>query len=435
MPFIAVAESMPDAAPDALTIDEIVAAMLAVVDVLPPAQRPLAECRGAVLAHAVTAPVDLPHRCVASRDGYAVRAVDTSTATSACPVHLPVVGESAPGVASPEALPTGSAFRVMTGTPLPDGADAVVRSEDAVAAAPEGGGHEIGVIAPVARGQFVADAGSEFEHGAEVLPAGTVLGPAELAVMAALGLADALVVPRPRVAVVVTGSELRRVRADPELTQLHASNGVLVTAMVEACGGVVESVRVASDDPSELADALLAALRADLVLTTGGTGRGANDLTSRVLQEREVSSLRDVKVRGSRPASFRLLRRDDRLVPHLALPGRPVAATIAFCLLAWPLLRHLSARPPQRAASVRARLGAIPPGVRTFQRFLPVRLRRCGREWEAVPTRDASLYGLAAAVGAHGFALVGQEHGEVAAGRLVQVVVPPWLDTVAHDAD
>jgi len=430
------AASIATAASGNLTTDDIVAAMLSMVDSLAQMQQPLAECRDCVLAQPVIAPVHLPHRSIASRDGYAVRAADVAAASLARPVRLIVVGDIAPGEATSDALLAGGAFRVMTGAPLPPGTDAVVRREDLHAPPATAHPGHVDVGAPVTPGQFVALSGSEFTAGAQVLSEGSTLGPAELAVLAALGFSSAPIVPKPRVGIVVTGTELRQGSSHTELATLHASNGVLVRAMVEACGGVVESVRITSDDPDRLAEALLDATAADLVVTTGGTGRGAKDVMAHALREREAGSLWNLKVRGSRPAAFRVLHSavGDRLVPHLALPGRPVAAIVAFLLFAYPLLRHLSARPRRTASCIAARLAAIPPDFGQAQRFLPVSLRRSGGGWEAVPTGDASLYGLAAAVGAHGFALVGPEFAEAAEGREVQVVIPPWHDRVMHEA-
>lgn len=419
-----------------MTTDEIIAAMLAGVAELAPVSQPLAECGDCLLASPVIASADLPHRSLASRDGFAVRAADVSATSVSLPIRLPVVGEISFGETVSGVLPAGCAFRVMTGAPLPNGADAVVRFEDVQFQHAAACQDHVDILFPAASGQFVAVAGSEFAAGTAVLQAGLTLGPTELAVLSALGLTHALVVPKPRVAIVVTGTELRRQSADSELPKLYASNGVLVTAMLDACGGVVESLRIVSDDPAELADALQSATSADFIVTTGGTGRGSRDVMGNVLRDREVSSMWNLKVRGSRPATFRLLRRPlgDRLIPHLALPGRPVAAMVAFSLFACPLLRRLSARPPRKARYLWARLAAIPQELQKSQRFLPVRLRFRESGWEAVPTGDASLYGLAAAIGAHGFALLGQASDEPAAGQLAQVLIPPWQEMVEDEA-
>jgi len=416
-----------------MTTDEIIAAMLAGLPQLAPVRQALAECRDCFLASPVIAAADLPHWPLASRDGYAVRAADVASASASVPIRLPVAGEIAPGESTPGALPAGCAVRVLTGAPLPAGADAVVRTEDT--RFPHAAENHVEVLSAAAAGQFVASIGSEFAAGATALRAGLTLGPAELAALAALGLGHALVIPKPRVAIVVSGSELRQKGVASELSQLYASNGVLVTSMVEACGGVVESLRIVSDDPAELATALRCATSADLIVTTGGTGRGARDVIGKVLREQEVSSMWNLKVRGSRPATFRMLRAHPggRLVPHLALPGRPVAAMVAFSLFAWPLLRRLSGRAPRKIHYLRARLAAMPEGEHKSQRFFPVYLRHRKSGWEAVPTGDASLYGLAAAIGAHGFALLGQARVE-ATERLVRVLLPPWQETISHDA-
>ena len=416
--------------------DEIIAAMLAEVAELTAVSRPLVECRDCLLAGPVVASANLPPWPVASRDGYAIRAADVSIASASFPIRLPVVGEIAPGEAPPDTLAAGCALRVMTGAPLPAGADAVVRSEDARFEHATSPHDNVDILFPVASGQFVAQAGSEFASGAPAVPAGLTLGPAELAAMAALGLSHALVIPRPQVAIVVTGTELRRQSAASEFSNLYASNGVLVTAMVQACGGVVASLRIVSDDRVELTDALQSAMSADFIVTTGGTGRGSRDVMGTVLQDQEATSMWNLKVRGRRPATFRMLRKrlGDRLIPHLALPGRPVAAMVAFSLFAFPLLQRLSGRPQRKAQYRRARLAAIPESVQKSQRFFPVRLRYRESRWEAVPTGDASLYGLAAAIGAHGFALLGQSRDEPAAGRLVRVLVPPWQEIVRYDA-
>ena len=419
-----------------MTTDEIIAAMLERVAVPAPVSQPLAECRDCLLASSVIASANLPHRSIASRDGYALRAADVATASASSPIRLPIVGEIAPGESVPAALPAGCAVRVLTGAPLPAGADAVVRTEDAHVQLPLGMQNYVDILLPAASGQFVALVGSEFAAGATALHAGLTLGPAELAALAALGLTHAAVIPRPRVAIVVSGTELRRKSADSELPQLYASNGVLVSAMVQACGGVAQSVRIVSDDPAELAQALQSAMSADLIVTTGGTGRGSRDVIGKVLQEREVSSMWDLKVSGSRPAAFRMLRQDsaERVIAHLALPGRPVAAMLAFALFACPLLRRLSGRPPRKAQYLRARLAAMPEGAHKSQRFFPVRLRYRESAWEAVPTGDASLYGLAAAIGAHGFALLGQARVRPEGWRLVRVLLPPWQEMIGRDA-
>ncbi len=327
-------------------------------------------------------------------------------------------------------LPPRSAIPIVTGAPLPAGADAVVPTESCRLARDSAGGLRgwIDVLGDVDTGQFVALTGSEFSAGSLALAPGAVLGPPELAVLAALGHVQARVVPRPRVALVATGSELSRQAGVPPAGQLYASNVALMHGMVVACGATVASVRVAADDPSELAEAFKDALRADLILTTGGTGRGSRDIIGKILLDQEAGSLWNARVRGSKPAAFRLLREvsTGRLVPHLALPGRPIAAMVGFILFAYPLLRRLAGLPPEEVRYRTARLAAGIDGRAGHHRYVPVRLERCSSGWEALPGGESSLYGLAATAGTDGFAVVGRRTGELAKGHRVRVILPPW---------
>lgn len=410
-----------------LTVDAIVATMLARVRGVPAVDQPVSESLGCVLASPVVAAANLPPWPVATRDGYAVRAVDAIAPTSAR-------GDGA------HRLTGGWASRIMTGSPLPTDADAVVPAEYCRSAPGAASGGDVSgygttgaardwveISTPVDPGQFVALTGVEFEAGSPALPAGIVLGPAELAVLAALGHAHARVVPRPRVAVVATGTELHQAGALPA-GKVYASNVTLVEGMVRACGATVSSVRVVPDDPGDLAKALREALVADLILSTGGTGRSPRDLIGKVLMDQEVDSLWDVPVRGSKPAAFRLLREatTERLVPHLALPGRPIGAMVSFIVFAYPLLRRLAGLPAKPARYRWARLAKGIDGIPGHHRYVPVRLERCRGSWQAVPEGESSLYGLAATVGTDGFAVLGPRTAAVPTGHRVRVLLPPW---------
>lgn len=409
-----------------LTVDAITATMLALVRPLPATVQAVSASLGCVLAGPVVARVNVPAWPLATRDGYAVRATDTIHAKSEDAVRLRVVGEGATGNGR-EPLPGGCAVRVRTGTAVPPGADAVVPGESCRAR--QGSWRNwVDIVRPVEPGQFMALTGAEFETGSPVLRAGTVLGPPELAVLAALGHAHVRVVPRPRVAVVATGTELSSRAGVAADGQLYPSNITLVQAMLTAGGAELSSVRVASDDPEELASALRDGLTADLILTTGGTGKSSSDIVGKVLLDQEAHSLWNAPVRGSKPAAFRLLRElsTERLVPHLALPGRPISAMVAFTLFAYPLLRRLSGLPPKRAHYRWARLAADIDGIPGRHRYIPVRLEWCRKRWHAVPAGEAMLYGLAATAETDGFAVLGRRTGALARGRRVRVLLPPW---------
>ncbi len=422
-----------------LKLDRRTAGCLALVAPLPAVERPISECLDRVLGTSVVAPVDVPPWPAATRDGYAIRAVDTAIAGPANAVRLRVVGQSAADALPGRSLPLGCAIEVMTGAPIPDGADAVVPAEcchaKARVATVETVDHYrsdadrwIEVAGKVEAGQFVVRSGAEFAAGAEALRAGVVLGPSELAVISALGYPYVRVVPRPRVAIIATGSELRSHAKGPATGKMHASNIALLQGMIAACGATTMSVTVARDDLADVSNALFTALSADLILTTGGTGRSARDLVRNALLDCEAHSLWNTPLRGSKPVALRLLREagTQRLVPHLALPGRPIAATVAFILFAYPLLRHLSGFPAIAPAYVSARITMPIAGTAGHHRYIPTRLERRGKALHAVPQPESTLYGLAATAASHGFIVVGRRTGALSPGHRVRVLLPPW---------
>lgn len=411
-----------------MTNDDIVRTLAEVVPALAPVSQPLDDSLGCVLANDVDARFDLPPRALASRDGIALRAADVAAASPTRPLVLPVAGTSAPGDAVGVSLPPGQAWQVMTGAALPPGADAVLRHEDVLLENNPDSVHSARVTRPATAGQYVAHAGSEFTAGARVVVTGTVLGPAELAALAAQGLIQVRVVPRPRVSIIVTGSELREGGNPDGAGGLHASNAVLVSAMVRSCGARVMARQIVADEHDLLERAFDAALQADLVLSTGGTGRAARDRVGQVLRMREAADLRNLTSGGSRPAGIRLLRRGPGgpAVPHVALPGRPIAAVVAFTLFAAPLLRHLAGEGVCLPRYVDARLVGSSEAVRLAQRFVPVRLHQAADGLDAVATGDAALYGLAATLGADGFALLARGGDSGDAAPLLRVLLAPW---------
>ena len=398
--------------------DESIAEMLKVVCPLPARMQSLRMSEGCVLAEDLFSPIDIPSAATVTRDGYAVRSDDLRSART-LPLHLPLATQASKS--NVPGLPAGMACRVVTGGLLPAGADAVVSQEHARLVSPADA-NGIEIAGDVRVGQHVVAAGAELTRGAKALTGGTPLGPPELALVAAMGLQQVPVVPRPRVAVIVTGSELRQ-PSHASNDGLRASNTVLVEAMVRMCGGVVGSTEIISDDPDALTAAFQRAMDCDVIFTTGGTGRGSADLIRGVVQDREASSMWDRPSGGSRRVSFRTLHAEQGSdIPHLALPGRPVAAVVAFTLFGFPLLRRLAGYadlPPTYCTATFA------DAISTTQRFIPVRLEHREDGLRATAISNSSLYGLRAAIDADGFALMPRP-GEDGSCNTVRVLLPPW---------
>ncbi|HXF57857.1 MAG TPA: gephyrin-like molybdotransferase Glp [Actinomycetota bacterium] len=324
-------------------VEDVRALVLSSVAPLPPRQVPLAEAGGLVLAEPVVAPFDLPPFPNAAMDGFAVRSADTAPA----PAALRLVGEALAGRPFGGRVGPGEAVAVATGAVLPEGADAVVPLEEASVQ-----GERVVVGQPVPPGRHVRGRGEDVRAGEVLLPAGTVLGPGQVAAAAATGREAVAVHPRPRAAVVPTGDEVVPAGRTPGPGQVHDAVSPALAVLVGEVGAVPLLRPVAPDDPGRLLDALEeAAARSDVLVTVGGASRGERDLVSRLEagEAGRVVSFR-VALRPAKPFAFGRAFG----VPLFGLPGNPASALAAFEELVRPALLAMMGRRPATRPSVRA---------------------------------------------------------------------------------
>ncbi len=328
---------------------------------LTPTTVPLADARGLVLAAPITAPEPLPSFDNSAMDGYAVRAVDIADADEDRPARLPVAADIPAGSAAGELAP-GTAHRIMTGAPLPHGADAVVEVE-----ATDGGTEVVAIARARESGSFIRAAGVDVATGATVLPTGAVLGPAQIGLLAALGVREVVVRPRPRVLVCSTGSELTE---DPVVGsgQIRDSNGAMLAAAVEDAGAVaIRRLSVTDDVPTFLStlDAELGS-GVDLLVTTGGVSAGAYEVVKDALGPQGVEFTKVAMQPGMPQGSGRY---GDTAV--VCLPGNPVSSLVSFEVFVRPALRASYGHPRPGRPVVAAQLAEAldsPAGKRQFRR-------------------------------------------------------------------
>jgi len=326
--------------PDMIPVEDARARILEHFAPLEAVPAPLLDALGQVLAEDVVAPFDIPPLANTAMDGYAVRATDTGGATRDTPRTLRVTGYLAAGRVFEGAVGPGEAVRIMTGAPIPDGADAVVPFEEtdeeergvAWSVAPAS---EVRIDVAAALGANVRPAGEDVRAGDLVLPRGTILGPAQLGVLASLGLAEARVHRRPRVAILSTGDELLRPGEPPAPGKVYDANTVGLAASVRAWGGVPHVLEIARDTVEALTARLDEALAAnpDLVITSAGVSRGDFDVVKEVLRREGEVGFWTVNMRPGKPLAFGTFRSRDgsgRPVPHLGLPGNPVSALLTM---------------------------------------------------------------------------------------------------------
>lgn len=295
---------------------------------------PIERAAGRVLTEAPAATVDLPPFASSAMDGYAVRAADTE----APPVTLPVVARIAAGSPAARALDAGEAMAIATGGAVPDGADAVVPIEvvDEVA---EG----LTVKAPVPSGANVRDRGGDVRAGESVLESGVVLGPGQVAALAAAGVAEVRCAKRPRVGVLVTGSELRQPGEELAPGQIYESNGLLLATALQLAGAIPALLGVVADTEEEHRRTMERALLGfDMLVTTGGASVGPHDLVRKVQAELRVEEIFwGVAMKPGKPVAFGVRR--DHLVFNL--PGNPVSVLATFELLVRPAVNALLGLP------------------------------------------------------------------------------------------
>jgi molybdopterin molybdotransferase len=320
----------------------------------------LISARGRILAADVAAPGSLPPFANSQMDGYAVHSADlaaagTGTGDSAALVEL-AVAAPIPAGSEPPALARGTAAPIMTGAMLPPGADAVVPIEQAVPdsfPAPEST-PPAGVASPpavrlpagVPAGQYVRGAGSDIRAGEPALNAGTVLGPGQLGLLAALGLDRVTVRSRPRVLLLTTGDEVVAPGHPLQPGQIHDANTTLLRSLLEEAGAQVQLTRVLADSPQELRDRLhadLAAGQPDLVITSGGISKGAYEVVKQGLEAEDVHFLSVAMQPGGPQGIGRVAG-----IPFLAFPGNPVSCVVSFEMFLRPALSSVTGLPRPR---------------------------------------------------------------------------------------
>jgi molybdopterin molybdotransferase len=373
----------------------------------------LGRAHGRVTAEPVRAPMNLPPFTNSSMDGFAVRSADTAGAAADSPVELLVGATIAAGSGSETEVPAGGCARIMTGAPLPPGADAVVPFEDV----DEADGR-IRVSAAVRTGACVRRAGQDTAAEREVLPAGTELNAPQLALLAALGLDRVAVVRRPLIAVLATGNELVAPGTPLRPGEIYNSNAPMLGAAIVEAGGEPSVLPAAGDDPEAIAAALARAGDADLILTSGGASVGDFDHVKDIVGRAGNLTFWRVRVRPGKPLIFGTVGG----APLIGLPGNPTSAMVTFELFARPAIRTMLG-----ASLFRPRIEVVIDepmenrgGRRTYAR---VRLRYGDGRWHATPAGPQDSAMLVPLARADGLLEMREEQEELRAGDVAPVLI------------
>jgi molybdopterin molybdotransferase len=398
------------------SVDEHMAAVLAGIGSLEPIELTLLDAQGLLLAEDVTAGVSLPGFDNSAMDGYALRAIDTRGARTNAPTVLPVVGDVVAGTKKQSGMGPHLAMRIMTGAPIPAGADAVIPLEDT-----DRGLARVAIRRPVRSGECVRRAGEDIAVGAPALNAGVALGPQQLALLAAIGRDRVVVRPRPRVIVISTGSELVDVGTKPGFGEVADANSYLLTAAARDAGADAYRAGIVPDDHAALLDVLESQLlRADVLITSGGVSMGAFDIVKQALSEIGTVEFTKVAMQPGKPQGFGHLGDN---VPIFCLPGNPVSALVSFEAFVRPAIRKLLGKRSIHRTTVRASaLERIqsPLGVRQFRRG--VLHREAGGSYSVSMVGGAGSHLLASLAASNCLVVVDESMTEVNAGSSVEVI-------------
>jgi molybdenum cofactor synthesis domain-containing protein len=398
-----------------LRIEDALQIILDQTPQLPPEETALSAATGRVLQRDALSDLDLPPFDRARMDGYAVRAADTVAASAATPARLQTVGEAAAGFPFNGTLAAGQAVRIMTGAPVPAGADAVEKIEVIAV-----DGQWIELTEPVKAGQFITLRASEARTGQIQVEAGTRITPAVAAVLASFGHARVTVTRQPRLALLSTGSELVEAHERPGPAQIRNSNTYSLAGYAASAGAEVVSAGIVRDDLAATREAIAVALQqADVVMLSGGVSMGDYDLVKPALQALGAELFVErVAMHPGKPTVF--ARWQDKLI--FGLPGNPVSVAVSFHLFARPALLKLQGAseihlPRLRAYTTRAVKGA--PPRRSHQ---PARLLvREGRA-EVEPLKWSGSSDLVAFMCADALIVVPEDCAGLAEGALIEVI-------------
>ncbi len=397
-----------------LRVEEAVERILAEITRLEPERVGLAEATGRVLAQSIASQEEVPPFANSAMDGYALRSSDTRGASPKEPRRLRLAGVVPAGQVAGHPLQAGEAMRILTGAPVPPGADAVIQQE-----LTQTGDGWVEVQAPVAQGNNIRYPGEDIRRGTLVLAEGAILGPSEIGVLASLGVSEVVVYRRPVVAILATGDELVEAHQTLRPGQIRNSNSYLLAAAVATAGGIARPLGIARDQVEELRAKLQAAQESDLIITSGGVSVGDYDLVKDIMREQGVIDFWRVNLRPGKPLAFGRLGG----TPLLGLPGNPVSAAVTFELFARPVLRKMQGFAQLTRPLVQARMldSIRESGNRRHYVRASVELRDGGFVARTTGPQDSHI--LTSMLGANALLVIPENSPPVQPGEIVQAML------------
>ena len=424
-----------------ISVEQALAKILSYVDVLEEESVPILDSLGQVLAEDIYSNINIPPLDNSAMDGYAVQASDTDNAGSESPRFLRVIDTVIAGSISEREVKPGTAIRIMTGAPVPKGADSVVPFEDTDETRRRESSNkptitEIGILCKAKPGSNIRRAGEDIASGTKVLAKGTVIRPAEVGVMASLGRGKVTVFRRPVVAILATGNELVDIEQSLSAGKIYNSNTYSVAALVRHYGGIPQILGIARDNEGSLVAKLRQGLDADMLLTSGGVSKGDYDIVKDVLAKEGEITFWTVRMKPGKPLAFGTIKGISktgaaRNIPHLGFPGNPVSSMVTFELFARPAIFKMMGKnnltKPTVEAVIEERI-INTDGRRIYTRAI---VEKRHGQYSARLTGPQGSGILTSMSLANGLVIVPEDKAEVKAGEKVQVMMLDWNEEVS----
>lgn len=406
-----------------ISVEEALGKVLSYIKVLDAVETPLLQCLGQVLDQDIYSSIDIPPSDNSAMDGYAVKAADITSVSASSPVYLDIIGESKAGTISDTKVKTHTTVRIMTGATLPRGADTVVPFEDTdETQRAERPLKQIGILKAIEKGKNVRFAGEDTAKGQLALAKSAVLRPAEIGVLASLGMEKVKVIRRPVVAILSTGDELVELGQPLTEGQIYSSNSYSVAAQVLRYGGIPRLLGIARDTEKDLEAKIKEALTADMLLTTGGVSMGDYDLVKDVLAAQGEISFWRVRMKPGKPLAFGTIKG----MPHLGLPGNPVSSMITFELFARPAILKMMGKTKLAKPAVEAIMENSAKNTDGRRVFLRAVVRKEGGRYYARTTGPQGSGILTSMSQANALAIVPEDVDAIKEGDTVKAIMLDW---------
>jgi len=420
-----------------ISVEQALEKILSYVDILEEEERPILDCLGQVLAEDIYSSIDIPPLDNTAMDGYAVQSRDTLNSTKESPRFLSVIDTVAAGYISKYEVKPGTAIRIMTGAPIPKGADSVVQFENTdellrrESSVSQQLPTEIGILCEAEAGLNIRRAGEDITRGSIVLSKGVVIRPSEVGVLASLGHSKVMVIRRPVMAILATGDELVDINRPLPLGKIYNSNTYSVAALVLRYGGIPKILGIALDNEDSLVAGLRQGLDADMLITTGGVSAGDYDVVKDILAKEGEIAFWTVRMKPGKPLAFGTIRGASKTgkaknIPHLGLPGNPVSSMVTFEMFVRPAILKMMGKKNLAKPTVEAVLEdsiVNSDGRRILARA--VVKERDGRYFAQLTGPQGS--GILTSMSlANGLAIIPEDKARMEAGDVVQVMMLDW---------